>query len=173
MTTRVWDTPRIAWAAITWLCMAAVSMALIGQHVWGHEPCPWCILQRVIMMAIGLCALVGWLWLHARPAWWVGLPVGVLSLLGAASALWQHTVASQSASCNLTLADKILYASGLDGAWPDVFAPRASCADAHYALLGVPYAMWALLVFILILGVSTRLMWERGARLAHPRPDTA
>lgn len=171
MTPRGWDTPRTTWALITLLCASAVGLALVGQHVWGHEPCPWCVLQRVIMMAIGLCALLGMCWLWARAPWLVGLPVALLSVLGGACAIWQYTVAAQSASCNLTLADKILYASGLDGAWPDVFAPRASCAEANHALLGVPYALWALLVFAIILAASVRLMrLHARAPLSTPAP---
>jgi len=156
VTLRAWDSPRWVWAAVAALCIAALAAALVGQHVWGHEPCPWCILQRVVMIDIALWALLGALWLHREPAWLVGVPVALSSLAGGAAAIWQQMVASQSASCNLTWADKILYASGLDGMWPDVFAPRASCADAHYAVLGVPYAMWSLLIFAVILAVSVR-----------------
>lgn len=161
MALRVWDSPRWVWSAVAALCIAAVAAALAGQHLWGHEPCPWCILQRVFMIEIALWALLGSLWLHQYSAWVVGVPVVLSSLAGGASAIWQQLVASQSASCNLTLADKILYASGLDGMWPDVFAPRASCADAHYAVLGVPYAVWSLLIFAAILTASVRLLRPR------------
>jgi hypothetical protein len=54
----------------------------------------------------------------------------LLALAGIASAAWQHFYAAPSGSCNLTLADKIINGIGLDAMLPDVFAPRATCADA-------------------------------------------
>ena len=38
----------------------------------------------------------------------------LLALSGIAAALWQHFVAAKSASCNLTLADKIISGLRLD-----------------------------------------------------------
>ena len=79
--------------------------------------------------------------------------VGTLGLLlaaiGLAAALWQQFVAAQSASCNLTLADRIVNATGLNALIPSVFEARASCADAAVSLLGVPYALWAGSLFVL------------------------
>ena len=69
-------------------------------------------------------------------------------------------VAAKSASCNLTLADRIMSATQLDRLLPDVFEARASCADAAVSLLGVPYAIWAALAFvvcaIVLLGILRR-----------------
>ena len=61
--------------------------------------------------------------------------------------LHQQFVAAKSASCNLTLADRIIGATQLDRLLPDVFEARASCADAAVNLLGVPYAIWSALAF--------------------------
>jgi protein dithiol:quinone oxidoreductase len=125
-----------------------IAAALVSQHVYAMEPCPWCVLQRLIFVAIGAVALVGLLW----PARVGGLAAGVallLALSGLASALWQHFVAAASASCNLTLADRIVSGTGLDNLLPDVFAARANCAEAAVDLLGVPYAFWAAALFVL------------------------
>ena len=75
---------------------------------------------------------------------------GALALTGVAAALWQHFVAAKAASCDLTLADRIMGASGLDGRWPEVFMATASCADAKVDLFGLPYEFWSLVVFALI-----------------------
>ncbi|MEO7337718.1 MAG: disulfide bond formation protein B, partial [Caldimonas sp.] len=58
--------------------------------------------------------------------------------------------AAASASCNLTLADKILNALQLPRLLPDAFEPRASCADAAVNLLGVPYDIWSLGLFVVV-----------------------
>jgi disulfide bond formation protein DsbB len=131
--------------------LAAVAAALVSQHVFDMQPCPWCVLQRVIFLAIALACGFGLVWRSAlgrRLSAGLGL---LLSLCGVAAALWQHFKAAASASCNLTLADKIVSNwLQLTSLWPDVFEPRASCAEAAVNLLGVPYDVWSLALFALI-----------------------
>ena len=130
-------------------CLAAVGAALVSQHFFDMQPCPWCVLQRVIFVAIAVVCLIG----AAIPALagriGAATLAGLLALCGVAAALWQHFKAAASASCNLTLADKIISALQLDSLLPDVFAPRASCADAAVNLFGVPYDFWSLALFVL------------------------
>ena len=141
------------------VCIAAVAAALVSQHVFDMQPCPWCVLQRVIFLAIALACGLGLLW-RSRVGRMVSTALALLlAVSGIAAALWQHFQAAASASCNLTLADKIV--SGLlqlDSLLPDVFSPRASCADAAVNLLGVPYDFWSLALFVLIDGVLTLVL---------------
>src|SRR5262249_50888055 len=114
-----------ALGAIFLFALAAVGAALVSQHVYDMDPCPWCVLQRLIFVAIAVAALLGLAW--RRPA---GRRTGaVLALLlalgGIAAALWQHFYAAASSSCNLTLADKIMNATRLPTLLPEVFEPRA------------------------------------------------
>jgi protein dithiol:quinone oxidoreductase len=146
-------------AAVGAVCLAAVGAALVSQHVFDMQPCPWCVLQRVIYLAIALASLLGLAWRSASgriAASALGL---LLALCGVAAALWQHFQAAASASCNLTLADKIISRwLQLDSLAPEVFSPRASCADAAVNLLGVPYDFWSLGIFVIIaLGLWTSL----------------
>ena len=126
----------------------AVAVALVSQHVYGMEPCPWCVLERLILLAIGVVAMLGVAARGAMVVWLAAALCLVLSLTGLAAALWQHLVAARSASCNLTLADRIMAATRLDTLVPDVFAARASCADAAVSLAGIPYDFWAAAVFL-------------------------
>ena len=115
------------------------------------QPCPWCVLQRVIFIAIAIACGVGLIWRSAVGRVTAGGLGALLALCGIAAALWQHFRAAASASCNLTLADKIVSNwLGLDRFWPDVFSPRASCAEAAVDLLGVPYDFWSLALFVLM-----------------------
>lgn len=140
-----------AWLlAIALACLLAVLGALVGQHGFDMQPCPWCILQRLIFAVIAIVALIG-----SVPRSYVARTVSatlviLLSLAGGAAAVWQHAVAAKSASCNLTLADKILSALRLNTTLPEVFEPRASCADAAVNLLGMPFEYWSLALFVLI-----------------------
>lgn len=143
-------TRRTRLAAMSLASFAAVLAAVVSQHVFGMEPCPWCVLQRAIFTAIGLvCGLAALA--DSRTGRTVG---GVLGLLlagcGIAAALWQHFVAAASQSCNLTLADKIVSGLRLDHYLPSVFLATASCADAAVDLLGVRYELWSLALFSLL-----------------------
>jgi disulfide bond formation protein DsbB len=127
--------------------VAAVGAALVSQHVFDMQPCPWCVLQRLIFLAVSAAAVVGLLWRSALGRRVSGGLVVLLALCGVAAALWQHFVAASSASCDLTLADRIMAGTGLDGHFPEVFAAYASCADAAVALAGLPYEFWSLAAF--------------------------
>ena len=143
--------------------LAAVGTALVTQHVFDMQPCPWCVLQRLIFVAISLAALLG-LAGHLTRLLIVrrigAALMGLLALSGIAAALWQHFVASSSISCNLTLADRIVSGVGADVWWPEVFAPYASCADAAATLLGLPYEFYSLTLFV-VLGAAALLLLRR------------
>ena len=146
-------------ALIALASLAAVVAALVSQHVFDMQPCPWCVLQRAIFVAIALAALPAIAWPAdgpvLGPALASALLVDLLAMAGAAAALWQHFVAAATATCNLTLADRIISGLGLDALAPEVFAPRASCADAAVDLLGVPYEFWSLALYLLIGAAAT------------------
>ncbi len=136
--------------AIAALAFGAVGAALVTQHAFGMEPCPWCVLQRLIFVVIGLVALLGLAWRTALGQRAVLFVLLLLCSGGIAAALWQHLVAKASASCNLTLADRIVSGLRLDALLPDVFQATASCADAAVDLAGVPYEFWSLALFVAI-----------------------
>ncbi len=147
---RLFDKPAILFALIALASFAAVGAGLVTQHVFDMQPCPWCVLQRMIFVLIGLAALLGLAWRSRVGSLVSALLADMLAACGVAAALWQHFVAASSTSCNLTLADKIVAATTLDGLLPEIFAPRASCADAAVKMLGVPYEFWSLALFMVL-----------------------
>ena len=154
--------PARSWAlAIALACIAAVAAALVSQHVYDMQPCPWCILQRLIFVVIGVLALLAAL-LGGVVRMLLGALMLLLALAGAAAALYQNLVASKSQSCNLTLADRIVSGLGLDSLLPPVFQVTASCADAAVDLAGVPYDFWSLALFVLIGAAAVPVLF--GAR---------
>jgi protein dithiol:quinone oxidoreductase len=154
---------RQSFAGIAIVCLAAVAAALVSQHGFDMQPCPWCVLQRLIFVAIALVCVLGWLWRAAPARNVAGGLVLLLSLAGIAAALWQHFQAAALASCNLTLADKIVTALKLDSLLPAVFLATANCADAAVSLLGVPYDFWSLGLFAL-LALAALSLFGRPAR---------
>lgn len=156
---------RVLAAACVLLALAAVGTALVSQHRFDKMPCPWCVLQRSIFLVVALAALPAVL--SGRP--WIARLSGVAVLglagSGAAAALWQHFVAASDVSCKLTLADRIMTATGLDARLPEVFMAYASCADEKVTLLGVPYEFFSLALFVLLILAGLRLVLAR----AQPR----
>ena len=153
---RPFSRPTAVLLLIAVASLAAIGAALVSQHVFDMQPCPWCVLQRAVFAAIALVALVGALLRQRLVQACALLATELLATAGAAAALWQHFVAKSSSSCNLTLADRIVSGLQLDALAPEVFAPRASCADAAVDLLGLPYEFWSLGLFA---ALSAAAIW--------------
>jgi protein dithiol:quinone oxidoreductase len=148
------------------LSLLSLAAALVAQHGFDMRPCPWCVLQRLIVMLIAAVALLGGLaaWAlkhHSHPhrghlmARLVAIPVVVLALGGLVAATYQHEVASQNESCSKTFADTVLTVLDLEARWPSLFMVTASCNEAaRYRLLGLPFEIWSGLLFALVLGAS-------------------
>lgn len=151
--------PRRIALLISAVSACSVGIALLTQHLWGMQPCPWCIAQRFafVCMAIvgGLAAASDKV---ARAGLWL---VSALGVFGAGLALWQHFVAAQSTSCAFTAADRFINATGLDQLLPAVFEPKASCADAAVSLLGVPYEAWSFALFVVLAGLAAKAALHR------------
>lgn len=139
--------------AVGLVSLTSVALALTGQHVFGMRPCPWCILQRVIYLAIGIVALLGAIKPLRMPA---ALACLGLAGCGIAAATYQHFVAAKTNSCALTLADRIVSGMGLDRLAPSWFEPTANCSEAMVAVLGIQFDIWSLMLFS-VLGAGALL----------------
>jgi disulfide bond formation protein DsbB len=134
----------------------------VAQHVFDMQPCPWCILQRLIFLLIAVVAVVAALVPPRLPRLALGALLLVLAGCGIAAAIFQHEVASKLYSCDLTLADTIIVSLGLESLLPALFQVTASCADAAVSMLGVPFEYWSLALYVLI-GAGTLLLMLRRA----------
>ena len=159
--------PRLLMGLMALACGASVLAALYSQHELGMQPCPWCILQRMIFIVLAVVLGVGALLPITALRQGLAALAVLLAGSGVAAALWQHFVAAATNSCALTLADRIITATGLDLRWPDVFEVRATCAEAAVDLLGVPFEFWSLALFAIV-GVAalTSVFMRDGARRA-------
>ena len=142
--------------AIGVIAIGAVGLAAIAQYAFDMQPCPWCVLQRLIYIVVGVLALLA----AALPGLGRRLFI-VLALLGSlcglASALWQQLHAVNEASCAMTLADRIMTGLHLDSLLPQLFTAYASCADAAVSVLGIPFAVWSCLLYVIL---ALLLVWS-------------
>ena len=151
----------LRWVAVV-LPLGAVGAALVSQHVFDMQPCPWCVLQRLVFVALALAALPAFISRSRTANRLSAVLVVLLAVCGAAAALWQHFVAASTNSCKLSLADRIVSGLGLDSLWPQVFAAYATCADAAVSLLGLPYEAFSLALFV-ALGALPLYLLRRAA----------
>ena len=81
---------RALWAGMAAAALAAVAAALVTQHALGMLPCAWCVLQRLIFIAVAGFSLLGLL-LPGAPGRRLGAGLaGLMAGLGMAAALWQQ-----------------------------------------------------------------------------------
>lgn len=132
-------------ASIFLSSLGAVGVALVGQHVFDVRPCPWCVLQRLEFLLMALVTGLGWLAYKLRAIRISAFALAfVLALCGMATAYYQHEVASLTASCAMTFADRVLGFFNLESTIPPLFMVTASCSEAaHYRMLGLPYEIWS------------------------------
>lgn len=147
-------TVRKTFLLIVILSLGALGIALVSQHWAGMRPCAWCVLQRFVLLLLAVVALLG-------AAAGSRVAVAVLSGLGLAvsvsgitAAWYQYSVAAQQFSCSQTFADRFMTGLGLDSALPWLFGIYATCMDARVNLFGVEYALWGLVLFVLITGLN-------------------
>ena len=153
-------------AAIGVLALAAVGLAALAQYAFDMQPCPWCVLQRLIYIVVGVLALLA----AVLPGLLRRLVIGLAflgTLGGVASALWQQLHAINESSCDLSLAERIIGKLQLDRLLPELFEARTSCADAAVSVLHIPFAVWSCAMFALL---ALLLVWTLRATLKTSRP---
>jgi disulfide bond formation protein DsbB len=139
--------------------LLALGAALVAQHAFGIEPCAWCVVQRLVVIAVAAVALAGAAIARRLPRG-AGLPAAAallaLSVGGAVAAWHQHTVAAKQLSCAFTWADRTLMSLQLDGWAPGLFRVGATCADAAQStLLGLPFEVWSGAWFAIVAVAAT------------------
>lgn len=131
--------------------VAVLAIGLFAQHVLGKQPCAWCVLQRLVFLAIALVCVAGVLARSSRvTVLMCALLADLLALCGAAAALYQQLVASLSDSCGVSFADRVIMAWSLHELAPWMFFADAPCNEANLPFLGVPFALWSLAAFLML-----------------------
>lgn len=154
---------RSIFAFIFLACVALLSTAYYMEYVQGLDPCPLCMAQRLVFMALAITALIGLI--HGSTGVANKIYASVLSLIalgGAAIAgrqVWlQSLPADQVPACGPGF-DYIMGAFPFLKAVETLWKGSGSCAEVVWQFLGLSIAGWALVWFIgfAILGIYQAL----------------
>lgn len=147
---------------IALFCFGAVGVALVSQHVFDMPPCAWCVMQRLIYLAIGVIALAGGFGGGRAFKRVCGAMAALLALAGVVAAWYQYSVAANMLSCDQTFADRFMTGIGLESAVPSLFGIYATCMDAKVPVLGIEYALWSLALFVILFFLALPVVFRRG-----------
>jgi disulfide bond formation protein DsbB len=140
-------------------CLALIGAALYLQHAKGLLPCPLCVIQRYLFLAVALCCFVGAIGDKPR----IGAGLGLLSALGGLAVVGKHlwVLAHPGLSCGIdpmeTMLNKIPTATMI----PWLFRADGLCEDARDTVLGLSIPQWSALWFVLLAGSLAWLLLRR------------
>lgn len=147
-------TPRFGYLAGALVCAGLLGAGLYLQYVERQEPCPLCILQRIIYLALMVVFVIAAL--HG-PGKIGGIIYGgvlfVASGIGAAIAtrhVWlQHLPRDQVPECGPGL-EYMLKRFPLSRALDKILSGSGECAETGWTFLGLSIAGWSLVWFVLL-----------------------
>ncbi len=125
------------------LSILSLAIALVSQHYYDMQPCPWCILERMILVVLAIFSFGAYFYKKL-----IVMPI-LITTIGLATSVYHVVIASKSNSCNISLAEKIVSYTGLNRSIPEVFGITGMCAD-NYNIFGINYPIYYLILMLLM-----------------------
>ncbi len=162
------NSPRHLNGLITVACVGLLAIALYMEHQWQLEPCPLCILQRLMVLATGITAALATL--HnpqgAGQKIYAGLILITTGMGGGLAwrQLWlQNLPADQTPACGVGL-DYMLDVFPLTDVLRMVLTGDGTCAEVLWTFLGLSIPGWTLLGFVGLFALGViQLVRPRGS----------
>ena len=142
--------PRRVWLGMAIACLAMLSFGMYLQHVVGLEPCPMCIVQRYVMVLIGLVSLLGTVFSGRTASLLVGSGLVLLAGGGAyvaARQTWLQWYPPEVVSCGRDFYGMI-ETFPLQRAIPMIFKGGGDCSKVDWTFLGGSIANWSFVAFV-------------------------
>lgn len=156
---------RWLFGSIAFVSAVLIGVALYFEHVMGMEPCPLCVLQRIVVIIIGVIALFAAT--HNPGRWGLRVYAGMLfifSVAGAAIAgrhVWlQNLPKDQVPECGPGL-DYIMEVFSVFDALSFILKGSGECAEASWAFLGLTIPGWTLVIFTGFVIISIYLLFSK------------
>lgn len=140
------------------------ASAMYMQHVMYLDPCPLCIVTRVIVLTLAILFLGA---LIINPATWGRRILGIMFTLASLSGVivssrhsWlQHFPPSSEGSCGPGLnywMDNLPASEVIQ----NVFKGTAECSEVSWKFIGLSIPEWSLIMFLGFLFFSLRLLFK-------------
>ncbi len=161
---------RMSYVIVFLGCIGLMSVALFFEHAMLLEPCPLCILQRIMVIATAAVALVAAI--HGPKNLGIKL-YGVLMILTSATGggisirqLWlQSLPEDQVPACGASL-DYLLDVFPVTEVLTMVLTGDGACAEVVWTFLGISIAGWTLVGFIGLAAIGI-------FQILHPRHQSS
>jgi disulfide bond formation protein DsbB len=157
---------RWAVAAPGVLGLGLIGFGLILQLVEGVVPCPMCIMQRWVWIAIIACSAVGAWWYGPRRAMLFHALHAVLGVGGAyvaARQSWLQWYPPEVVSCGRDFYG-IVDTFPLRQALPLLLKGSGDCSAVDWTFLGGSIANWSFVMFVVAVAYS---LWKLGQAFRH------
>lgn len=130
------------------IALALVGFALFLQHVKGQMPCPLCVIQRYVFIAVALICFV--FAALPRGATRFGAFLAALTSLGGAGVAGWHiwVKANPSVSCGIDPLETSLNKIPTAELMPFLFKADGLCSAEYPPLLGLSNPQWSAIWFV-------------------------
>lgn len=159
--------PRIAFLLGFAACDLLLGIAAYFQFSEGLEPCPLCISQRLMVLAVGLVMLIAGLHNPKKASMqriygWVGCAVALAGAGVSGRHVWlQHLPEDQVPACGPGL-EYMLKHFPLGETLQAMLTGTGDCAKVDWTMLGLSMPAWVLMAFLGLALWSGLQAWYAG-----------
>ena len=164
---KIWDGIPRRWLNLAGVLVVAglFGFGLFLQYVLRLQPCPLCMIQRVIFIVIGLLFLIAALHNAKQTGAKIySVLIVLFSLCGVGVAsrhIWiQHLPADQVPACGPGL-DFMLKNFPMSDVWQEVMHGSGECAEKSWSFLMLGIPEWALVWFVLLGIFAVMVGWKK------------
>lgn len=164
---RIWDNIPKRWlylaGGVTVVIMYCSALYL--QYMLHQEPCPLCMIQRVIFIAIGMLFFIAALHnvrhIGAKVYSFLILLTAMSGVAVALRHIWiQHLPKDQVPGCGPGL-DYMLKNFPMSDVWREVFHGSGECAEKGWTFLTLGIPEWALVSYVLLGVFAVMVGWKK------------
>ena len=146
-------------------CVGLLAYAYYAEYYLYLEPCPLCILQRVVVLLLGLNALIAFIHAPRTRVRWVyaihGAGLGIVGCLVAGRHVYLQSLPPEKApECGPGL-EYILDTLPFNQAIMKIFTGSGECVSVDWTFAGLSMPAWVLVAMALVCLSSVSSMWMK------------
>lgn len=149
--------------ALGFTCFSMLLFGLYLQHAVGLEPCPMCIVQRYLLLLVGIFCILAALPLHRAGFIIFGSLASVAAFAGAfvaARQSWLQWYPPEVVSCGRDLYGMIENFP-LQRVLPMIFKGGGDCSKIDWTFMGGTIANWSFIWFVVFAALSASMVIAR------------